>query len=252
MLLAGSLRARHVTEQREPARHAIELGPGLLLALGAERPHILLALDLHEAGLVRDTLGCERIEVDAVETALDRGQALLVGALACIENVVEGAEALRPLAEVLTQIQQVSIVLQAFLKFVRRDELVQITRLGRVGEIVQAPIPARCVGHTIAKQLVDEDALLDGSNGCVHSTDLGIEGVDSAEVIVGRLLVGAELTECVGNRQQRLLYGRVEDVATPELQPRRQCRAIIPDLGVCPTDAEERLVGEGSTQPHTL
>src|SRR5690606_37208636 len=100
-VLRASLLGRGIrAEARELLFHGLKLAPQRLLARRAERDHVLVALDGREPRLELEALRREPLEVDAGEALLHHGQPGAIGALADVEDVVEGAEALLPAIEV--------------------------------------------------------------------------------------------------------------------------------------------------------
>src|SRR5690606_32009233 len=119
-----------------------QLLPQTLLLGRAERSRVSGSLDACRPRFELEPSRAHPLEVDTLETRLDRRQPLLVRSPARIEDVVERAEALRPSIEIANQKAKVAIVLQRLLKAVRGQQLVQVAALGRVGNRVEPPVPA--------------------------------------------------------------------------------------------------------------
>ena len=165
--------------------------PRLLLFLGAERDDVLAALDRLQARLELDAARRHGVEIDARQARVDFRQPLHVRALARVEDVVEGAEALDPTVEIAIELQQVAVVLEPFLETIARQELVEIAALDGIGDVLEAPIPTRrFVGgvFALAEQARDQLALLDAVDRAREAHDLAAERFDRVDVVIGRLL----------------------------------------------------------------
>src|SRR5690606_28045547 len=111
-LVAQPLSGRIIAEARDVLPERRELRRQSLLFRRAERGNIVRSLDTRGVGFELDAPRAHPLEIDALEPRLDRREPLLERAPACIEDVVESAEALRPLVEIANQQTDVAIVLQ--------------------------------------------------------------------------------------------------------------------------------------------
>ena len=99
----------------------------------------------------------QRVEIDRVERLLQHRHALLRtpgGACRpCLSNAVTLSCQRR---EVALHEPQIAIVLQAFLELVRCEQVIQVTRLGRVRQLLQLPVPADLVGLVVRDDRVEQ------------------------------------------------------------------------------------------------
>ena len=164
----------------------------------------------------------------------------------------ERGDAQRPGREIALHEQQVAIVLQAFLELVRREQVIQIARLGRVRQRGELPVPADLVGLVVGDDRLEQVSAADRRDRLIDALRFLAEGFDGEHVLLRRLLGRIELRIGVRNRQVRFLHGSIEHVAAAQLEPGRQ-RLRVPLLGrVRPAGAEQRLVRLRAFQAHAL
>src|SRR5690606_34168026 len=119
----------------------------------------------------------DAVQIDLVEPRLDRRQALLEGPAARIENIVEGVEAADPLIESADQQTEVAIVLQRLLKGMRRQQLVQIAALRRIGNGVELPVPSACGVLVRTDERFEQRAVAHRFDRALDAADLLVERV---------------------------------------------------------------------------
>ena len=100
------------------------------------------------------------------------GHALSIGAAARVDHVLEGVDAERPRREIALHEPQVAIVLQAFLEFVRREQVIEVARLRRVRQVLQLPVPADLVALVVRDDGVEQPAVADRRDRLVDALRL--------------------------------------------------------------------------------
>jgi len=97
---------------------------------------------------------------------------------------------------------------------------------------------------------VEKSATTDRGDGFVEATRFLRIRVHRVTVLRRRLAVGGQRGIGIGDCQQRLLHGRVDDRTLAQLQPRHQCPLRPRRIGFRPAEPEQRAVGERSVEPH--
>ena len=116
--------------------------PLVALLRGAERGDVLRGFDLVELPAGVGALRAVLVEPARGEHRVGLRHALGVGALARVEHVVEGDDAVLPLRQRAAEEGEIAVVLEAFLEIVAGEQVVQVARLRRVRQLTQLPEPA--------------------------------------------------------------------------------------------------------------
>ena len=140
-------------------------------------------------------------------------------------------------AERATHEGEIAVVLQAFLEIVACEQVIEITGLRRVRHFLELPEPAVPVVGVALEQLVEHRAVVDLGDRRIEVHGLAVEGLDRELVILGRLRVGVELGERVGNGEIGFLHRGVEQVAVAQLHPGRERLLELAFRGVRPAHA---------------
>ncbi len=177
-------------------------------------------------------------------------QPLGVGALARLDHVLEGDHAVAPAIQGAAHEHQVAVVLQALLEVMPGEQRVQVAGLGRIRQVLQLPEPAIARVLVLDQHALQQVALVDAGDGLIQPPVLGIEGAHRALVVLGRLGVGVQLGKRVGHGQVGFLHRRIEHVALAQLQPGCERALVVPERGIRPADAEQRLVGVRPVEAH--
>ena len=98
-----------------------------------------------------------RIEV--AKLRIDAGQLRLVVLAAQADHVVERIEAHVPRRELAAQIVEIEVVLQRRLEIVRREQIHQVVRLGRLRQRAQADDPVLVLSNFLTHEHFQELAL---------------------------------------------------------------------------------------------
>ena len=113
-------------------------------------------LDFVDARLEFDALARQSIDVRRGEHGVRLRNPLGIGLLLGVDDVVEGGQTLAPVLQVLAHVIEFAIVLEAFLKIVAREQLIQVAGFGRIGQMLQLPIPGDRILLIVAEQPIEQ------------------------------------------------------------------------------------------------
>ena len=137
------------------------------------------------------------------------------------------------------QIAQIPVVLEAFLKLMRRQHVKQVTRFRTFGQLFSCQYHPVLSDGSIARNCVEHLAGFNVGDGSVESVRFFVECLDRIQVMIGCLADGVQLGHRIGIAQHRLLHSGVEQIAAPQLHPGHQCTLVIVQLGIRPADTEQ-------------
>ncbi len=204
-------------------------------------------------GVYQGSVACsQRIQADRAGTRLHHRQPLAKSLAPVGKHGVEHGQFVAPLLYVFAEEQQVTVVLQSFLKVMLGQHVRKMRGVWHIGEFAQAPEPAHFVAGVALQHGIHNAARADGGNGLIERIEFAIECRDGALITLGRLAIGAEFGISIGHCNVRFQNRRILHVALRQFHPWHQRQRWLFQTGGRPAHAEQCLVGLWALQAHAF
>jgi hypothetical protein len=205
---------------------------------------------LLEQLVLLETQAHARVEV--AEVGIDARQLRLVVLPPQADHVVERIEAHVPRGELAAQIFEVEVILERGLEIVRREQLHQVVRLGRLRQRPQTDDPVLVLPHFLAHEHLQELAVANARQRGVEPLDLVVERFERVGIEQRSAAVHVELAVRERQRELGLLHRRVRALALRQQRPRHDGALVVLAGHRSPTGREQRSVRERPFEPYAI